>query len=98
MSVHKSVTGRTRAEVVVGERGDVVVKVYRNDQCVNDFSLPAEKDLGVHAELRKTLDGNIEIWHDGPMGVKKLIGRWRNGMQLSAEPVAVLPGAAPEEG
>jgi hypothetical protein len=88
VSWHKSITGRTRAEVVVGERGDVVVKVYRNGQCVNDFSLPAEKDLGVHAELRRVGDA-VEIWHDGPMGIKKLAGRYRDGVELL--------GAAPEE-
>lgn len=83
MTVLKSITGRTRAELSVGERGDVVIKVYRNGQCVNDFSLPAEKDLGVHAELRK-VGGVIEVWHDGPMGVKKLMGRYLDGVDVDA--------------
>lgn len=89
MTKHKSITGRTYLESNVGERGDVTIKVYRNGQCVHDFSLPAEKDLGVHAELRRVAGGDVEIWHDGPMGVKKLMGRYRDGVELL--------GAAPEE-
>ena len=87
----KSVTGRTSVETSVGERGDVAVKIYRNGQCVNEFSLPMEKDLGTHAELRK-VDGVVEIWHDGPMGVKKLVGRWRDGKDVTGEP-ALIPSS-----
>lgn len=88
MSTQKSITGRTVVEATVGEMGNTNVRVYRNGQCVNEFSLPVEDGLSTHSELRKREDGAIEIWQDGAMGVKKLEGVYQNGVEVGAETVA----------
>ena len=85
MSTQKSITGRTVVESTVGEMGDTKVRVYRNGQCVNEFSLPVEDGLSIHSELRKREDGSVEIWQDGAMGVKKLEGVYNTGVEVGAE-------------
>ena len=88
MSTLRSITGRTVVEASVGEMGDTKVRVYRNGQCVNEFSLPVEDGLSTHSELRKREDGSIEIWQDGAMGIKKLDSRWQNGVEVGHETIA----------
>ena len=89
----RSITGRTIVTTSVGDRGDVEVKVYRSGQCVNEFSLPSEKDLGSHSELRKRDDGSVEVWADGAMGIKRLEAVYRNGENVTGEMVLAIPSS-----
>lgn len=73
MAAEKSITGRTKAEVHVGEKGDVKVRVFRNGQCVEAFDLPVEDGMSTHANLRRKDDGSVELWMPGAHGLMQLV-------------------------